>query len=304
MKSKRFFNMDSLPSGHASERLIEGCAVLEGGAFRAIYGEGVLDYLMEQDINLSCAIGVSAGALNGLNYVSGQIGRSVRTNLAYRHNSRYVGFKAMVHSGSPLNIDFLLKDMNEKDPLDEERFYRKEQRFIAVATDCDTVETVYFEKGKCEDIMQAIKASASLPYLSRMIKVGDRRCLDGGITCNIPYRWALEEGYEKIVLVLTREKGFRNELKDDAPRTGERIYRRHKQFGASIDDLPRRYNEEMDEIDALEEEGRVFCIRPSQPVDVARVESDINKLSALYYLGYHDAMRRMDALKAYLGVDK
>ena len=147
---KIYSKVNTIPKGQASGRLIDGCLALEGGAFRGLYTQGFLDALMIQDINLSCVIGISAGALSGVNYVSGQIGRSGRINLTYRHDSHYVGLKALLHSHSPLDISFLIEERgNIKEKLDEERFYRPEQRFIAVTTNELTGETIYKKKGKC-----------------------------------------------------------------------------------------------------------------------------------------------------------
>lgn len=129
-KNKVFSGLDRLPKGLASEQLTEGCVVLEGGAFRGLYTSGVLDALMEAGINLSCTVGVSAGALNGMNYVSGQIGRSGRLNLTYRHDSRYVGLKAIRKNRGVIGFDFILKNVNKEDPLNEERFFRPDRRFI------------------------------------------------------------------------------------------------------------------------------------------------------------------------------
>ena len=139
-KNKKVFSgLSRLPKGLASDQLTEGCIVLEGGAFRGLYTSGVLDALMEAGINLSCTVGVSAGALNGMNYVSGQIGRSGRLNLTYRHDSRYVGLKAIRKNRGVIGFDFILKNVNKEDPLNEERFFRPDSRFVVVATDCITM---------------------------------------------------------------------------------------------------------------------------------------------------------------------
>ena len=174
-----YSRLSESPGGLASETLIPGCLVLEGGAFRGLYTQGFLDAMMQNDLNLSCVIGVSAGALSGMNYVAGQIGRSARTNLTYRRDSRYVGTKAVLKSHSLLDIGFLVEDRGVLEPLNWERFNREEQRFIAVATNCETGEAAYFEKGKCSDIMQAVRASATMPYISPMVMIDGVPYLDG-----------------------------------------------------------------------------------------------------------------------------
>ena len=298
--SKVYSGVDGIPRGHASEVLVPGCLCLEGGAFRGVYGEGVLDAFMQEDLNFQTVIGVSAGALNGLNYVAGQIGRSARTNLTYRHDSEYVGLKALHEAHSPLNLDFLLKTMNAVEPLDEQRFYRPEQRYLAVACSCLTGEPMYFEKGVCGDIMAAIKASASMPYISPMVDVDGIPCLDGGSCCKIPYRWALDQGFEKVVVIRTRERSYRKHEKRS--HTAERVYRDYPEFAGKVDSSSRDYNVQCDELLELEQSGRIFTIAPSEHVEVGRLEPDMEKLGALYWMGYADAKRELPGLRAYLGL--
>ena len=200
-----------IPRGRAPEGLAKGCLVVEGGAFRGLHTQGFLDVMMEHGLNLSCVIGVSAGALAGVNYVAGQIGRSARTNIAFRHDSRYIGAKSMLHSHSLLDVGFLTEDRGILEPLDRERFDRPERRFVAVATNCETGAATYFEKGKCGDILLAARASATMPFLSPVVMIDGAPYLDGGCACAIPYRWALDQGYEKIVVLRTRDKAYRDE---------------------------------------------------------------------------------------------
>lgn len=141
---KVYSGIDRLPKGEAADRLTEGCIVLEGGAFRGVYGEGVLDALMEADLNFRCTIGVSAGALNGATYVSGQIGRSARINLRYRHDSRYVGARALRNNHGVIGFDFAFETLERDDPFDRARFMEPNRRFIAVAANCKTGENNLF----------------------------------------------------------------------------------------------------------------------------------------------------------------
>ncbi len=301
-KNKIYSGIDSLPSGSSSEKVTPGCLVLEGGAFRGLYGEGVLDAMMEEDINLQCTIGVSAGAMNGLNYVSGQIGRSGRTNLRYRHNSHYVGAVALKRNKGPIGFDFIFRELKKLgDPLDEERFFRPEQRFIAVATNCKTGKTEYFEKGKCGDIFQAIRASASMPYISRMVTVDGIPCLDGGCSVNIPYQWAIDNRFEKIVIVKTRPDNWRYEDTSEN-KWAHRFYRFYPKFAKSLAGKEKRYNKACDEIEALRQSGRVFVISPSRHLPVGRLEGNMEKLGELYYMGYHDTKNAMNSLKKYLEI--
>ena len=298
-REKVYSKLDSSPSGRASDVITEGCLVLEGGAFRGLYTQGLLDFWMQNDINFQTVIGVSAGALSAAAYMSGQIGRSARVNLGYRHNSNYIGVKALRKAHSPIRLDFLIYDYDEIEPLDLERFYDSRRRLVAVATNCETGRPEFFEKSNCTDLVLGIKASASMPFISPMVEVEGKKCLDGGCSCAVPFRWAIDEGYGKIVVVRTREHGFR---KQDAKvkNTARRVYRRHQEFALSLDESKVRYNAQCDEMDRLAEEGRIFMIEPSEPVTVARVEGDMEKLGALYWLGYRDGEQTLEALKAYL----
>lgn len=295
---KKYSKLDEIPSGHAGSSLTKGCLVLEGGAFRGLYSEGVMDALMKNNLNFDCVIGVSAGAMGGMNYVSGQIGRSARINLGFRHDQDYVGAMAIFHAHSPLNLDFAIRKNEKLEPFDETSFYDPARRFIAVVTDCIMGKSRYMEKGHCKDIFEAVKASASMPYVSQMVDVEGIPCLDGGCSCKIPYQWAIDAGYENIVVVKTRERGFRKS--DEIKNTARLFYRNNPEFALSLDESDARYNRECDEIDVLEKEGRVFVIAPSEPVTVGRVEGDMDKLGDLYWLGYNDTNRNLFSLNKYL----
>ncbi len=298
MSGKVFSGIDSLPNGRSSEEVTPGCMVLEGGAFRALYGEGVLDALMEAGINLECTIGVSAGALNGSNYVSGQIGRSARINLRYRHDSRYVSWARIFQYGSPLNFDFAFYHV-PNDKLDEKRFYDKRKRYIAVATNCWTGRPAYFDRDKCGDIFQAILASSSMQYISRIVLVDGIPCLDGGCSVKVPYRWALAKGFDKIVVVRTKPSDWRYEDERQSS-LALRYYHPYPKFAETLSWSHARSNREYDELDRLEKEGRIFVIAPSEHIPVKKMESDMEKLGAQYYLGYHDGQNAVGDLKRYL----
>ncbi len=296
--SNVYSRINQLPSGIADCKPVPGCIVLEGGAFRGVYGEGVLDALMQNDLLFSCTIGVSAGALNGLNYVAGNIGRSARTNLRYRHDSRYVGLTALQHNHGVIGFDFVLDQLNQTDPLNQELFWNPDRRFLAVATDCQTGKPAYFEKGVCSDIFKAIQASASMPYISRMVMIDGIPYLDGGCSKNIPYEWALEQDFSKIIIIRTRPADFRKPAK--VSKTALRHYRNYPSFATALSQSNLEYNRECEELNRLSQEGRIFMISPSHPVSVGRLEKDMEKLGALYYMGYRDGLRAISELNAYL----
>lgn len=296
-----FRGIDFLPQGQASTNLTEGCIVLEGGAFRGLYGEGVLDVLMEEDINFQTVIGTSAGALNGMNYMSGQIGRSARLNLTYRHDSRYVGMKAFQKNQGLIGFDFAYNEYDKIDPLDHDRFFDPRRKYIAVTTNYPSGEVRYFDRDACDDIFQAVRASASMPFISRPVEVDGEYFLDGGCSCKIAIDWALSHGYEKIVVVRTRDADFRYNLtKTNSTKMARRFYHKTPAFAETLAGSNKRYNEDAEKLEKLHESGRIFMIAPSVRPNVSRVESNMDKLGELYYLGYNDARDQLAALREYL----
>lgn len=301
-KEKVYSGISSIPSGRASDDVIQGCLVLEGGAFRGLYTQGMLDYWMLHGINFQTVVGVSAGALAGMNYVAGHIGRSAHSNLGYRHNGNYIGAGAILKAHSPIRVDFLLKDYNRIEKLDTKRLFAPSRRFVAVATNCETGEAEFFENPKCKDMMSAIKASASMPFISPMIDVDGTKCLDGGCACAIPYQWAMDQGYEKIVVIKTRDSSYRN-VDPKVNTRAKKVYRNHKEFAAVLDEADVRYNKQLDELDELAKEGTIHVIAPSEVVTVSRVDGDMEKLGNLYWLGYNDAAKGFSDLRRYLGLE-
>ena len=276
--------------------------LLEGGSLRGLFTAGVLDTFMENDVYFPAVAGVSAGALNALNYVSHQPGRSASINLRYRHDGRYFGPKAALRGGSLFGLNFMLHDVKKEVPYDEDTYAHGGMRMIAVATNAETGKAAYFEKGKTDfDFNEAVRASASLPLASAPVMLDGQPYLDGGCACPIALNWALEQGFEKIVVVTTREKGFRKkqpgqrmiDLYDD-------FYGDKPLFLATMLTQEMRYNALMDQLDELEENGRVFCVRPQEPITIGRFEGDTEKLLALYNRGHREGREALAGMQAYL----
>lgn len=302
--TKVYSGIDTLPSGTASDNIVEGCMVLEGGAFRGVYSSGVLDALMEEGINLRCTVGVSAGALNGVNYLSGQIGRSGQINLRYRHDKRYVGVDAIKSNKGIIGFDFVFGKMKGVPDLDKERLARRDREFYVTVTNLNTGRAEYISKDDQRNFFKGVQASASMPFVSRPVRINDRPYLDGGCACKIPYAWALEKGFEKIVIIRTRSSSFRKKVSRNKAILPENIvYYRYPQFAKALKNSPENYNRQCDEIEKLKEEGRIFVISPSENIEISRLEGDMEKLGGIYWLGYNDAKANMDELKKYLGID-
>ena len=299
---KVYSGIARLPVGLASDEIIKGCMVLEGGAFRGVYEEGVLDALMQEGINMQCTIGVSAGALNGMHYVAGQIGRAARINLTYRHYNKYVGVPALKKNKGVIGFEFLFKGLEKTDPFEEDRFKNPKKKFVAVVTNCLTGKAEYIDRDACSNIYQAIRASASMPYVSKMVNVDGNPCLDGGCACKIPYQWALDNGYDKIIVIKTRPDSFRRKPGSDRRNSMTRkLYRDYPEFAETLINSDNDYNAQCDEIEKLREQGRIFVISPSGPVTISRLEGNMEKLGELYQMGYQDGKDQIGALREYLG---
>jgi len=284
--------------------MIEGALVLEGGSLRSMFTSGVLDVMMEQGIELSYVNGVSAGSMCGMNYLSKQVGRTLQVNTEYLHDKRYMSFRNMLKNRLIFNFDFLFGELStELVPFDFETFENSSQKFEVVATRCRTGQPVFFEKGVCTDMYAAVQASCSMPVLSKMITVEGRKYLDGGISLPIAYKRAMELGYEKVVVVLTRQHGYRKKPVDRLTKRGyDRYFEPLPELRAALEEVPERYNRMQEEMDELEADGKLFIIRPEFPVMVSRVEQDAEKLKALYAEGRRIGEERLEALREYLGI--
>lgn len=285
--------------------MVEGSLVLEGGSLRCLFTAGVLDVFMEQGIELSNVIGVSAGSLSGINYVSKQIGRTAKVNIDYVNDPHYLGFRNLIKSQhSVFNFDFLFGEITDTlVPLDKEAFFQSKQKIEFVVTNCETGKEEYIGRDDMEDPLLAARASASMPLLSPRVVIENQHYLDGGIAMPIAYQRAIDEGHQKIVLVLTREDGYRKQEQSKAIlHAYRRVYREYPELIKKLEQMSNHYNEMQEEISKLEKEGRVFIIRPDEPVLVSRMEKDVSKLQALYKSGRRIATERLQALQDYLEV--
>jgi len=297
---KIYNKIDLIPRGNATAHIEEGCIVLEGGAFRGVYTSGVLDAFMKCGINMQTTIGVSAGALNGYNYVAGQIGRSARINLMYRHYSEYVGIKAIRKNKGVIGFNFVMNDINQTfDIFNRNRFNNPNRRFVAVATNLNTGKAAFFDKG--ENINKAVQASATMPFVSVPVIIDNEPYMDGGCADRIPFEYAKNEGFKKIIVVRTRSKEYRKKLHGTRyEKMVDRIYGDYPNFCASLKSSSVDYNRECEELIKLHNDGELFCLWPSKPVTIARLEGNMNKLGELYWRGFKDGMEAVPKIKEYL----
>ncbi|MDD2959334.1 MAG: patatin family protein [Lachnospiraceae bacterium] len=275
--------------------------VLEGGAMRGMYTAGVLDVMMEQNICVDGVIGVSAGAVFGCNYISHQIGRTIRYNLKYCRDPRYMSVRSLLKTGDLYGVDFCYHELPQKlDPFDQKAFEASSVEFYVVCTDVRTGKAVYHrcDKRDAEDL-EWMRASASMPGASRVVEIGTERLLDGGIADSIPLRYFNRIGYHKNIVVLTRPRGY----KKSANRFLGLMKPALKKYPAVIEAMAGRhimYNKELKLTEKLAEEGRIFLIRPSRDLKVGRTERNPKKLKALYQLGREDAAARLEEMRRFL----
>ena len=294
---KIYSKIDTLPTGEAGERITEGCLVLEGGGWKGLYTLGVLDYLMERDVNFSSVVGVSAGALSAIGYVAGQIGWGARIDLTYRHDPNYCGLGALRRDHGITGFSYLFDDLLRRHPLNRARLEDPARRLAVSATNLLTGRAEYFEKGSC-DLFRAVRASASVPYVSRPVVIGGVPYLDGGCAEKIPIRWARETGAKRIVVVRTRELGWRR--KPGAPKIAGMLYREYPAFVKALSSANEDFNRTVDALAREAAAGKVFVVAPSEPVKVTRFDGDMEKLGALYWLGHRDMERQFGGLCRYL----
>lgn len=268
--------------------------ILEGGALRSLYTSGVLDVLMKYNVEANCVMGVSAGALTGMNYISKQPKRTAKINIENCDNSKYIGLKALRKEKGLIGYDYLFNDISkEKYPFDFETFKNSNQKFISVVTNCEEGKTEYVEKEDCkgdiEEVFKVVQASSSMPLCSKMVKIGNNHYLDGAVTMPIPIDYALKNKYNNIVVVLTRDRNYRKpEISKRMKSLYKHVYGKYPKLVEKLCTMPERYNKIKEEINELERKGKIIVIAPSKPVNVSRLEKDKEKLKALYEEGTRD----------------
>ena len=275
--------------------------VLEGGAQRAIYTAGVLDVFMENGITFDGVVGVSAGAIHGCSFVSRQHRRSIDYTLAYAGDKNYMSWYSFLTTGNMVNEEFCYHTLPEKlFPFDHKTFEANNTDFYAVCSNLQTGQAEYVKCAKMDKTGLAyLRASASMPFVSRISEIGGKKYLDGGICDSIPLRAFQKMGYERCVVVQTRAAGYQkkpNKLGWLAPL----VYRKYPKFAAAIKNRHIMYNNELEQIEQAQKIGAAFVIRPSKNVKIHHMETDKKVLQAVYDLGRGDAIKLLPELKKFL----
>lgn len=272
-----------------NERFRHTALVLEGGGMRGVFTSGVLDWMTDHGITFPYLVGVSAGSSNALSFASHQRGRAKYTFADLQTERHYLGLHNLLRHHSIMDMDLLYHELPETLwPYDYDAYRANPMRVESVATDCLTGKAVYLEeKENAERIIDIVRASSSLPFVCPIAHVDGHPMLDGGIADSIPLQHAIEQGYEHAVVVLTRHHGYRK--KEKPPYLPPFVYGRFPKLREAIRTRGKRYNTQLAWIEQLEEEGRITVIRPNHPVEVARIETDMNKMNELYLHGFEMA---------------
>ena len=260
--------------------------VLEGGGMRGVFTCGVLDAFLDANISFPYVVGVSAGACNGLSFVSRQRGRARTSNIEMLRDYKYIGLRFLPRQHSILDQEFLFNEMPAKLlPYDYEAYRNSSTRFEMVTTVCLTGKACYLHEPTNPDrLVKRARASSSLPYVCPVVFVDRIPMLDGGIVDSIPVLRAQEQGFRQNVVVLTRNRGYRKTERDI--RVPRFIYNRFPHLREALSQRCSVYNEQLQMVERLEDEGSIYVIRPERPLSVGRMERNINKLIALYDEGY------------------
>lgn len=260
--------------------------VLEGGGMRGVFTSGVLDAFMKHDLTFPYIVAVSAGACNGMSYVSHQPRRARISNIDYLARYKYIGLRHLVTQGCIFDRELLYdKFPNQYLPFDFDTFFSSSMTFEMVTTNCLTGQPMYLsERHDRQRALDIVRASSSLPFVSKIVDVDGIPMLDGGIVDSIPLQHAIDMGHPTNVLVLTRNRGYRDTGKDmKIPRF---IYRKYPRLRVVLSHRLAAYNAQLEYVERMEDEGRVICIRPERPMEVDRIEKDIAKLERLYEEGF------------------
>lgn len=275
--------------------------VLEGGAMRGLFTAGVMDVLMENNIEFEGCVGVSAGAAFGCNYKSRQIGRVVRYTKRYCNYWKFCSFRSWFVTGDVFGAEFCYYELPAKhDIFDEEAFRNNPMEFIVVVTDVNTGEAVYYKMDDCDrPNMEWLRASASQPILSRLVKIGDSAYLDGGMKDSIPLEYMQKRGYEKNIVILTQPEGFVKKQMKVMPLV-KLFTLRHPHIAKSLYARPTVYNEQTAYVKSCEEKGNTLVIRPAAPLNLKTMVHDPNELQRVYDLGRQAALERLDEVKSFM----
>lgn len=273
--------------------------VLEGGAMRGMYTAGVLDTFLENGIKADCMVGVSAGALFGVNFLSEQKERVIRYNKRFNRDRNYLGLRPLIREGNIVNTKYAYHDVpHHLDPFDDKKYMNSGVPFYAVVTGIDSGAPEYIQVKSVFKQMDVLRASGSMPFVSKPVKIGSKLYLDGAVADSIPYEWLSQQGCDKLIVILTRDANYRK-----SPINKKLVklwYRKYPKFAKRLLNRHAMYNKQIETLSQWEKDGKTFVIRPSKPIEIGKIEKNPQKLQSVYDLGKKDAAKAFETLKEYL----
>lgn len=281
--------------------MIKRGLILEGGAMRGLFTAGVMDVLMENRIDFDGAIGVSAGAAFGVNYKSKQIGRVLRYNKKYVRDKRYCGFRVLLKTGDIYSAKFCYDEIpNKLDIFDFDTYENNPMEFYTVLTDIETGEAVYHKyEGRSDHGFDWVRASASMPLVSKIVEIDGHKYLDGGVADSIPVKHFESLGYNRNVAILTQSDSYVKQRNKLIP-LAKIKYKKYPKLVETMANRHLVYNDTLTYVKNKEQAGDLFVIRPEKKLPVSRVEKDPQKLELAYQIGRETALKRLDELIEYL----
>lgn len=277
--------------------------VMEGGAMRGMFTCGVIDVFMENGIDFDAAVGISAGAAFGCNIKSRQIGRAIRYNKRFCKDPRFASFRSLIKTGDLYGADFCYRAIpDELDIFDRDAFKSNPMHFYVGALNCETGKTIYHDCKDGEEVdLKWIRASASMPLVSKIVEVDGYKLLDGGMCDSIPYEFIENEGYEKNVVILTQPKGYVKKSNKLAP-LAKLMISDYPNVAKAMKERHIRYNEQTKLVEQREMEGKAYVIRPDEPLDIGKMEKDPVELERVYQLGRMQGINHLERIKKFLEI--
>ena len=274
--------------------------VLEGGGMRGLFSAGVLDALLElKELSVNGIVGVSSGALFGVNYVSKQKERAVRYNKKYADDKRYMGLHSWITTGNAVNKDFAFYELPYKlDVFDNETFKKADTDFYVVMTNVESGKPEYVLIEDAFAQMEYLRATSALPFASKIIEINGKKYLDGGISDSIPIDFCESLGYDKIIAVLTRPEGTYKE--DKLGFLYKLVYRKYPNLVNSLLNMPIDYEKVLAKIKDLENKGKIFVVRPPEVLKIGRLEKNRDKIQRVYDTGLKTGLKELDNIVKYL----
>ena len=274
--------------------------VLEGGGMRALFTAGVLDALLDiKELDIDWIVGVSAGALFGVNYVSGQKERAIRYNIKYARDKRYMGFYSWITTGNAVNEEFAFYEIPFKlDVFDQEKFKQSKIDFYVVMTNVESGKPEYVLIKDVFKQMEYLRATSALPFASKIIEINGKKYLDGGISDSIPIDYCEDLGYDKIILVLTRPKNTHKE--DKLNFLYKLVYRKYPNLVERLINMGKDYEVVLKKIEDLENKNKIFVIRPPKVLKIGRLEKNEDKIQNVYDIGLNTGIKEKENLLKYL----